>query len=267
MIGPIKRFYDAEIWKQIELKSPFLEKYELYVSNYGKVKRITLGSKLEKMVNLLLTEGYPSFNITVLTPISEKESAKFLPTQQEISAIKLEIKQLKNELENSIEEEIMHQSILNKIEEIESKLNKVKASYLKKYQKAERKRKKIFGGLIHRFVAIYFLEKSSENHNLVAHIDHDKLNNHHSNLKWMTREENTLHNIKNPNVIKAKTKVLIDGGHRSNTKLTEKQVMILKKRMNEGVSLRELAKRNKVSETQLLRIKRGINWSKVPADL
>ena len=43
--------------------------------------------------------------------------------------------------------------------------------------------------------------------------------------------------------------------------------MILKKRMNEGVSLRELAKRNKVTETQLLRIKRGINWGKVAAAL
>ena len=82
------------------------------------------------MVNLLLTEGYPSLNITVLTPISEKESAKFLPTQQEISAIKLEIKQLKNELENSIEEEMNFNTeigdiIIENPEEIISRLDRI----------------------------------------------------------------------------------------------------------------------------------------------
>ena len=43
--------------------------------------------------------------------------------------------------------------------------------------------------------------------------------------------------------------------------------MILKKRMNEGVSLADLAKRNKVTVTQLSRIKSGENWGKVPAAL
>lgn len=267
MTNYIKRFYDEEVWKQVELKSPFVEKYELWISNYGNVKRITLASRLEKIVKPLLTEGYPSTNLTVLTPITERESAKFLPEQEEIAALKLEIKNYTSELVSIANEDIKYKSILNKIDEAEAVLAKKKKSYLKKYQKAERIRKKTFGGLIHRFVAIYFLEKPSENHNLVAHIDYDKLNNHHSNLKWMTREENAAHQKNSPYVIKAKAKVLINGGHRANTKLTESQVMIIKKRINEGISLRELAKRNKITETQLLRIKRGINWGKVPAAL
>ena len=267
MINYIKRFYDEEVWKQVELKSPFVEKYELWVSNYGNIKRITLKSGLEKVVKPVLTEGYPSTNLTVLAPITEKESEKFLPAQEEIAAMRLEIKNYKNELVEIVDNKKKHQSILNKIEAKEALLNKTKKAYLKKYQKAERKRKKTFGGLIHRFVAISFIEKPSENHNLVAHIDYDKLNNHHSNLKWMTREENAVHQKSSPYVIKSKAKVLINGGHRANTKLTESQVMIIKKRINEGVSLRELSKRHKVSETQLLRIKRGINWGKVPAAL
>ena len=43
--------------------------------------------------------------------------------------------------------------------------------------------------------------------------------------------------------------------------------MILKKRLNEDTPLSQLAKRYKVSETQILRIKRGENWGKVPAAL
>jgi HNH endonuclease/NUMOD4 motif len=267
MTNYIKRFHDEEIWKQVELKSPFVEKYELWISNYGNIKKTTLASLLEKTVKPLLTEGYPSTNLTVITPVTEKERARFLPVRQEIAALKLEIKNYANDLILVSSEDKTYQSILNKIEEIEVILAKTTKDYLKKYQKTVSKRKKTFGGLIHRFIAILFIEKPSEDHNLVAHIDYDKLNNHHSNLKWMTREENAIHQKSSPYVIKAKAKVLVNGGHRSNTKLTESQVMIIKKRINEGVALRELAKRHKVTETQLLRIKRGINWGKVPAAL
>ena len=263
----IKRFYDEEIWRSIELKSPFVERYELWISNYGNVKRITLSSKIEKIVKPTLTEGYPSTNITVLTPITEKEKARFLPDQQAIAAIKLDLKNYSKELASLPAEDKAYKTIANKIEETEALLNKTRKAYLKKYQKAERKRKKTFGGLIHRFVAINFVGKPSDEYNLVAHLDYDKLNNHHSNLKWMTREENALHQKNSPHVVKSKAKVAVNGGNRSNTKLTVSQVMIIKKRINEGVSLRELAKRNKITETQLLRIKRGINWGKVPAAL
>lgn len=263
----IKRFYDQEIWKQVELKFPFAERFELYVSNYGNVKRITLLSGLETILKPKATEGYPSINISILTPITEKESGKFLPAQKEIAEIRLEIKNCKKELDILKPKSKKYQLLLNKIETDELLLNKIRASYKKKYTKAEQKRKVTTGNLVHRYVAIHFVKKLSEEHNLVAHIDYDKLNNHHSNLKWMTREELALHHRSSPYVIKAKAKVLIDGGHRANTKLTVNQVMIIKKRINEGISLRELAKRTKVTETQLLRIKRGINWGKVPAAL
>ena len=263
----IKRFYDEEIWKQIKLKSPFAEKYELYVSNYGNIKRITLATGLEKILSQILTEGYPAINITILRPITKYESEKFLPAQQEIATLKSDIKSYRNELVNIGDKHKKYKSILNKIVKTELLLDKARLIHKKKYLIAERKRKKTLGNLVHRYVAIYFVDKPSEEHNLVAHVDYDKLNNHHSNLKWMTREENALHQKNSPYVIKAKAKVLVNGGHRANTKLTESQVMIIKKRINEGVSLRELAKRNKVTETQLLRIKRGINWGKVPPAL
>lgn len=45
---------------------------------------------------------------------------------------------------------------------------------------------------IHRLVAEYFL-KNIKNKNIVNHIDSNKLNNHYSNLEWVSSRENTHH--------------------------------------------------------------------------
>jgi hypothetical protein len=53
---------------------------------------------------------------------------------------------------------------------------------------------------IHRLIAITFIENPL-NKEQVNHIDGNKLNNHISNLEWITPSENILHAIKN-NLIK-----------------------------------------------------------------
>ncbi|MFF6569797.1 HNH endonuclease [Pseudomonas aeruginosa] len=45
---------------------------------------------------------------------------------------------------------------------------------------------------VHKIVALAFLDKAFESLE-VNHIDGDKLNNHHSNLEWVTRLENLNH--------------------------------------------------------------------------
>lgn len=262
----IKRFHDKEKWKPVELKSPFIEKYEILISNYGNVKRITLATKLEKILTQTFVEGYPSINLRTQTPITKKESDKFKDTQQEIAVLRNEIKQLNQKLAIYDEENPLYLELYNQLVDKHDYLDKTRNAYMIKYKKMENKHKKNFGNLVHRLVAIYFIDKPTENHNLVAHIDYNKLNNHHSNLQWMTREENVVHQKSSPHVIKSKI-IAVQKPRITNSKLTVNQVMILKKRMNEGVSLRDLAKRNKVTETQLLRIKRGENWGKVPAAL
>jgi len=55
-------------------------------------------------------------------------------------------------------------------------------------------RRKIFG--VHRLVALCFID-NPEDLPEVNHIDGDKLNNHVSNLEWVTRGENIKHSFDN----------------------------------------------------------------------
>jgi NUMOD4 motif len=283
MENNFRKFLDRDIWKEVILNAPFSERYQVFVSNYGQIKRIDRMSNKEIHLIQNKTEGYPSVNMRITKPLSEKESANFdlirinlLEKERTIKSLQKDLVRsqitvihtdMGNVIERRYEENLEIISFKSKIEVLIAELEIAKKKYKKKYLKCEKARKLNWGGLVHRFVAQAFVDKPSENHNLVAHLDYDKENNHFANLKWMTREESKIHQKSSPFVIESKAKVLLNGGHRGNSKLTEKQVMIIKKRINEGVSLRELSKRNKVTETQLLRIKRGINWGKVPAAL
>jgi hypothetical protein len=113
-------------------------------------------------------------------------------------------------------------------------------------------------------VAEYFLEKPSEKHNIVGHLNHIKLDNRAVNLKWMTKLENAAHQKKSPQVIEAKRNRF--GKRYEGTKvckLTSTKVMLIKKKLNKGAKLKTLAKIFKVSEMQISRIKNGENWAEI----
>ncbi|MES2811027.1 MAG: HNH endonuclease [Bacteroidota bacterium] len=260
----LKKYYDEEIWKEIELKAPFSERFRLYVSNYGQIKKYNKISATEIIITQTKTEGYPSFTISFLGKISEQEQQYFNEIRKHINVLRKEIKNLTQELTKCDGRDAAFYDISKKIEESQILHDTIKSNYTIKYKKSEGKRKNSFGNLTHRLVAIYFLERPSEEHKFVAHLDFDKENNHHSNLKWMTQKENTVHQQNSPYVIKAKA-TAVRVSRITRQKLTVHQVMVIKKRINEEVPLSKLAKRYKVSETQLLRIKRGINWVNIPA--
>jgi NUMOD4 motif/HNH endonuclease len=261
----IKRYYDEEKWKEIELKSPFEERYKMFVSNYGKIKKYNKIGGAEIILSQPKTEGYPSVNITFARKISVEEQEYFSRIRKPIEDLRTEIKNIATEISKCDGHDARYYELSKKFEENQNLFNTLQENYKANYRKHETKRKLTFGGLVHRFVAKAFLPPPpTPEHKLVTHLDFDKDNNHHSNLKWMTQMEVSEHNKNNPLVIKAKARV-IGAGRITRQKLTVRQVMIIKKRINEDIPLRHLAKRYKVSETQLLRIKRGINWGNVPA--
>ncbi len=115
--------------------------------------------------------------------------------------------------------------------------------------------------IIHRLVADSFCEKPDEDHDFVIHLDHDKGHNYYKNLKWVTRMQMTEHNQTNPRVMAAHA---ARKGRINNSKLTEADVLRLKKKIKRGkVRLYQLAKEFGITHTQLNRIRKGQNWAHV----
>jgi hypothetical protein len=126
-------------------------------------------------------------------------------------------------------------------------------------KKNEPKKFKTF--YLHKVVAQHFLEKGDGK--FVIHLDYDKLNNQLDNLKWATKREKELHQWKNPVFIEAKEKT-----KRTNSKLSENHVRLIKKMLNDPnrrTRLKIIAKRFGVTTMQLQRIKTGENWADVPS--
>lgn len=93
----------------------------------------------------------------------------------------------------------------------------------------------------------------------VNHINGDKLDNQLTNLEVVTHSENMQHmydtGLKRPK----------KGTELSYTKLNEELVVYVKRQINQGAVIRELAKELGVGEASLYDIKRGKTWSHIKA--
>lgn len=116
---------------------------------------------------------------------------------------------------------------------------------------------------IHKLVAKAFLEKKSDVHTFVLHLDYDKKNNLVKNLKYATKEEYLKHHSKNPLVLEARKSIpKPQKGH----KLTSTEVLRIKKMIqnpSRKTRMRLIAKQFGISEMQLYRIKSGENWGHI----
>ena len=118
-------------------------------------------------------------------------------------------------------------------------------------------KKKTF--LVHKLVAIVFVEKDHDEQTIATHVDWNKKNNHSSNIKWVTKEaayERIMPRLQEINKIKNK-------GIVRNSKLKPEDVKVLKGMLEKGVKQNVIAKLFSISEMQVTRIKRGENWGKI----
>jgi hypothetical protein len=135
------------------------------------------------------------------------------------------------------------------------------------YSKYINGKRKSVTHLYSRLVASHFLpEPASELHQFVMHLDHNKLNNHVSNLKWATQDEVVQHNKSNPLVIQGRAKTIAHNIKADGRKLTSTQVIRIKKmlqRQDNKTRLVMIAKQFNITTQQLYRIKTGENWSHI----
>ena len=111
---------------------------------------------------------------------------------------------------------------------------------------------------VHKLTARYFVPKESEDQTVVIHKDWNKSNNYYKNLKWVTKRESY-------DRMKWKFKEDKKGQKAkvTNSKLTEKDVVVLKTMLASGIKQNVIAKLFAISEMQVSRIKKGENWAHV----
>lgn len=110
----------------------------------------------------------------------------------------------------------------------------------------------------HKLVASVWLSKSSENQIHVLHLDYNVRNNHANNLRYASHEEVVEHQRERERDPNRKKQI-------NNSKLTEKDVALLKSMIERGVPNVTIAKLFRISDMQVVRIKRGENWGHVKA--
>ena len=248
------KFNQTEVWKNVDFEIQYSNDFRLEVSNLGRVRTFSKISK-GNIIKGSMTNGYNVVRLRLFKPRDEKAMEQISKLQQEIVSTARKLKELKLNGENT-----------TKIDLTEIKLALLKKKLTRKSKSDLKKRAIHHHGMVHRWVAQYFLPKPKPNQVLVGHLDFNKLNNHVSNLKWMTPEENILHQQKSPFVIQEKKERLLKRKDTLKTaKLTVTKVMLLKKLLNKGKPMKQLVRQFKVTETQIYRIKKGENWPEIPA--
>lgn len=245
--------YPGEQWKTIQFDFEFTNTFRIEVSNFGRLRtfnKISNGNLIKgSMIN-----GYRIVRLKLYRPRDEKTQVKLNHLQQQVFKL---ARKLKSQINNGESKQVITETSLL--------LETLKKNVSKKFQKDLKDRTINYHSLIHRLVAEYFLPRPKPEQTIVAHLDHNKLNNKASNLKWMTPEENYDHQKRSPYVIADKKQRQERQQTNSNrAKLTVTKVMLLKKLLNEGKPIRQLVKLFKVSDMQIIRIRRGENWSNIP---
>lgn len=248
-----------EQWKTVAMDLGFEINLKLEVSNLGRVRTTKKNEDKDTQVNYPAcgtTEGYKIYRCSFYKPRSADLQQKFDCKLKHSNKLHLQLIHLKKQNRSQ-----------TFIKEKENLLQKIRTKLSKEIAKERKTRAVYFGKLIHKLVAEYFLPTPKQGQIIVAHLDHDKLNNQATNLKWMTRAEHNEHQQNSPYVQAAlaqrKTKHYTK--QPKHFKLTTTKVMLIKKMLNNGKTLKSLAKQFKVTDVQISRIRRGENWADVPA--
>ena len=246
--------YPGEQWKTVKFGFDFTNDFRLEVSNFGRLRNFNKISD-GNLVNGSMINGYRIIRLKLYRPREEKLQAKFDYLQQQVFKL---ARKLKSQTQNGESKEVIADTTLL--------LDTFKKKLSKKFQGDLKERTINYHSLFHRLVAHYFLKSPTQQQTIVAHLDHEKLNNRACNLKWMTPEENYEHQKHSPYVIKELQERRQKRKENSRaTKLSVTKVMLMKKLINQGKTMKQLVRQFKVTDTQIFRIKRGENWADIEA--
>jgi len=255
--------YQGEKWKVIKFDFKFTNNYQLQVSNFGQLKAYNKFSDGEILKGSTIN-GYRIIRLKLYKPKDKKTQQGLEEKHQQVIALQAKINGLKHALLSKKRTDPAAKKLKKQIIDHTATIKNMKTALRTARRQDIKNRTMHYHSLIHRLVAEYFCKPKSPKHTVVSHLDYDKMNNKASNLKWMTPEENYKHQQSSPFVIAEKRdRVTLYKDHPRGAKLTVEKVADLKKALNEGKKIKALVKKFKITDTQILRIKRGENWGSV----
>lgn len=255
----------GENWIEIKFDFEFSNSSWYEISNYGRLRSFNKTSD-GKILKGSTLNGYSIHCIKLFKPKSKAAQKRFDYFKSQISQLSGKIALTKQRIKDKVRDDNVLRKYKRDLKQELELRDLMKENYNHEVRTDELKRTINKTLLTHKMVALNFCKKPSDHHIIVIHLDYNKLNNRFNNLKWATQTDSTTHQQNSPKVKAAKGNrkgKQVDGA--KHYKLTETKVMLIKKKINQGVKLSSLSKQFKVSETQLLRIKRGINWGNVKA--
>lgn len=241
-----------EIWIEhpSETEGTSFTKFE--ISNFGRLKIYNHLSPEGRITNGSIVGGVPSYIYKTYKPISEKNAAKMAEIDQKYQQAREMVAKFRYQSQK-LEE---YKKLRNKLKEQKKKLNK----------KIQYERESSVALILHRLVAHYFLEKpEDENAEFVIHKDYDRTNNHVDNLEWATQEQITARHPNQPKLILHRFKMQMNNipTPTPNSKLSENDVLYIKKRLKKNDSVVKLAQRFSVSKTTISNIKSEKSWKNI----
>lgn len=238
----------SEIWREVKPDFDYGNPMKLYVSNLGNVKTTTRITA-DRAIRPGTIGGYKAIYLRYFKPRTTGE-------QQELIDLKRRFKDAKIEWRNAVKARILEKRQPDDFEkELQIKTIKAEQAY-KKVKKADEKSRVFLATFyVHQMVAEYFVEKPSEDCNNVIHIDHNILNNHFSNLKWVKSDEVAAHTLEQEKVVKE---------HRANkkrlrettaqTELSPYKIKKIKALLQEGATISELSKKYKTTASVIKKL-------------
>ena len=241
-----------EEWKPVEFNFEFTNKTRFEISNLGNFRSFNKVSD-GRILNGSLTEGFKVIKLRFYTPRNEKDELYFAGLRKELSEL-YSLKRLKKK----------YSMPPSSIEVSTRLIDKKKAQLSRKLDLNLKKRTINHHFMVHRLVAAYFLPQPKPGQTIVAHLNYNKLDNRYTNLQWMSQEEYSLHQSRNPKVIEEKMRRIHNPKPRAKgMKLTSTQVIHIKLLLRKNKPSKQIAKQFGISEMQVWRIKSGENWSSV----
>ena len=252
-----------EQWAEIKFDFEFTNQFRIEVSNFGRIRSFTkLGNG--RLLKGSVINGYRIIRLKLFKPRDEKSEAFLAHHKSQISKMNSRQAKIKRKLAGNKLAPELKTTLLQELNSLKILISDFKKRYNKLFKEDVLKRTVNYAQLVHRLVAENFIQQPTSDHGIVIHLDFNKSNNHYSNLKWVTLTESIAHQQHSPFVVQEK---LRRKGKRATYskafKLSESNVMLIKKKIIQGVPIKSLIKQFKVTQTQLLRIKRGENWGDV----